>query len=80
MIVANDGKNDGLKRKLAESVRNRLFVAIDEEVLKYYSQTGRLTDSAWGEVLGQEEGRPRPHGKNERGGGGKITSLHNSLY
>jgi hypothetical protein len=50
----DDGKNDGLKWKLAESVRYSAiiclshFVAADEAVLKYYSQTGRLTASVWG--------------------------------
>ncbi len=53
----DDGKNDGLKWKLAESVRYgitflplvryRHFVAADKAVFKYYSQTGRLTASVW---------------------------------
>jgi hypothetical protein len=59
---ADDGTNDGLKWKLADQsaseitflplVRYRHFVVADESVLKYYSQTGRLTDSAWGGRFG----------------------------
>jgi hypothetical protein len=70
----DDDKNDGLKWKLAESVRKRknIFTAsplssfskfktsLPPTGFIFYSQTGRMTDSIWEGGLGSGGGATTP--------------------